>query len=257
MNTLQAKNLIVRLGSRNILDNVTIRCQPGTVTAIVGPNGAGKSTLLSALSGLRPPSTGAVTLGEHNIFSLAAQERARKIGFIPQYPEIAWQLDVRTVVELGRSAHGNGRSAKDRAAIARALAITDTTAFAERDITTLSGGERARVILARALAGEPSWLLADEPFAGLDPRHRIEAADIFCNLARAEGKGVVVTLHDLTLAARMADHVVVIAHGKVAMAGPPASALTPETLATAYGVRARMFDGESGTLIEILGRSDN
>ncbi len=256
MTVLQSRALVVTLGSRKVLDGIDITCRPREVTAIVGPNGAGKSTLLACLCGLLAPASGAVTLGGDSLLALSARARAKRIGLIPQYPEIAWQLDVHTVVTLGRAAHGNGRSAADRAAVTKALATTDTTAFAKRDVTTLSGGERARVILARALAGDPTWLLADEPFAGLDPRHQLEATEIFRNLAHQEGKGVIVTLHDLSLAARMADHVIVLAEGRVAISGTPEAALAPDILAETYGVRTRLISGEAGPLIEILGRTD-
>jgi iron complex transport system ATP-binding protein len=138
-------------------------------------------------------------------------------------------------------------------AVQRAMEVTGTERFAERIVETLSGGERARVLIARALAGEPDWLLADEPLAGLDPGHQLDAAALFRQVA-GEGRGVVVTLHDLPMAARLADRVIVLAAGRVLADGPPAAALTPAVLAGAYGIEARWIEGAGRPLIEIVGR---
>ena len=143
-------------------------------------------------------------------------------------------------------------SEADAAIVERALTDARLEALAERDVTTLSGGERARALIARALAGEPEWLLADEPFAGLDPRHALEAADLFRRLAGG-GRGVILTLHDLTLAARLADRVLVLGQGEVIADGPPADALTPAVLAAAYGVDAQLRRTDAGLTIDILG----
>ena len=187
--------------------------------------------------------------------ALGDRERARRIGYLPQAPEIAWRLDVHTFVRLGRTAHRGvfGESLADAGAVDRALASTRMTGFAERDVTTLSGGERARALIARALAGEPAWLLADEPLTGLDLGHQFDAAELLRAIASA-GTGVVVSLHDLAFAARAADRVVVMAEGRVIADGPPTTALSPAVLARAYAVDARWLDGEGGPLLDILGR---
>ena len=177
------------------------------------------------------------------------------MGFLPQTPEIAWSVDVETLVGLGRTPFVGalGLGAADREAVARALAATDMTGMSQRVVTTLSGGERARALIARALAGEPDWLLADEPMTGLDPGHQLDAADLFRKMA-ADGRGVVVTLHDLSLAARVADKIVVLAGGRVLADGRPAEALTPQVLAEAYGIEARVVAGAGGPVVEIVGR---
>lgn len=259
MSILQASNLSVRLGERLVLDSVDAGFSTGEITVIVGPNGAGKSTLLSCLCGLRRPLAGEATLDKLPLLSMPAKERARRIGFIPQNPEVAWAIDVLTLVRLGRTPYEgfSGLAATGHAAVEKAMATTATKELADRDVTTLSGGERARAILARALAGEPEWLLADEPFAGLDPRHQLETAGIFRNLAKSEGKGVIITLHDLSLAARIADTAVVLAEGKVAVAGAPEKAFAPDVLAKTYGVRTHIIEGEAGPLIEITGRCED
>jgi iron complex transport system ATP-binding protein len=255
--SLAAEHLSVRLGGRAVLDGVDAAFAPGQVTAVLGPNGAGKSTLLASLAGLRRPSGGLVKLDGAPLLSLAPRARARRIGYLPQSAETAWPIEARILVGLGRTPHigARGLSTADAAAIAAALDAADATELAERIVTTLSGGERARVLIARALAGEPDWLLADEPLTGLDPGHQLDAAELFRKLAKERGCGVVVTLHDLSLAARMADRVLVLADGRVLADGPPAEALSPEVLARAYGITARIKPGETGPLIEVVGRA--
>jgi iron complex transport system ATP-binding protein len=255
--SLSTTGLSVTLGGKPILCGVDLALRRGGVTAIVGPNGAGKSTLMTCLAGLRRPDRGTVSLDGLPLAALKDRMRARRIGYLPQSPEIAWRLDVETFVRLGRTAHRGvfGESPQDAAAAARALDATGMSAFSARDVTTLSGGERARVLIARALAGAPDWLIADEPLTGLDPRHQLDAAQTLRAFAEAGG-GVAVTLHDLSFAAGAADRVVVMAEGAVIADGPPGAALSPEILAQAYGVDARWVAGARGPLLDILGRHD-
>lgn len=255
---LIAQDLAVTLGGQVILDGIDGRFRPGEVTAIVGPNGAGKSTLLACLAGLRRPDGGRVRLGEAPVLALPHRERARSIGFLPQTPEIAWAVDVETLVGLGRTPHSGARglSEADHVAVRAALVRTHMTRFARRDVTTLSGGERARALLARVLAGEPSWLLADEPLAGLDPGHQLDTVDLLRAFAAEDGHGVVMTLHDLDVALRLATRVIVLAGGKLIADGAPLQALTPAVLAQAYGVEAAIVAGTAGPLIEMIGRRD-
>ena len=254
---LSAKALSVRLGGRAVVDGVELSFNPGEVVAIVGPNGAGKSTLLACLAGLRRADQGQVRLKGQCMTALSDRERARSIGYLPQTPEIAWGLDVHTYVGLGRIAHraAFGQDAGDAAAVDRALARTDMTSFARRDVTSLSGGERARALIARALAGEPDWLLADEPLTGLDPGHQLDAADLLRQIAKA-GAGVLVTLHDLDFAARVSDRVVVMAAGRILADGPAEVALNSRILAEAYAIQACWVEGGSRPLLDIVGRHD-
>ena len=255
---LIAQDLAVALGGQVILDGIDARFRPGEVTAIVGPNGAGKSTLLACLAGLRRPNRGRVILGDAPILALPHRQRARSIGFLPQTPEIAWAVDVETLVGLGRTSHSGARglSEADHVAVQAALVRTRMTPFARRDVTTLSGGERARALPARVLAGEPSWLLADEPLAGLDPGHQLDTVDLLRGFAAEDGHGVVMTLHDLGVALRLADRVIVLAGGRLIADGPPPLALTLAVLAQAYGVEAAIVAGTAGPLIEMIGRRD-
>ena len=255
---LLADGVTVSLGGRRVLDGVSARLDPGELVAIVGPNGAGKSTLLSCLAGLARPDAGRITLDGAVVDRIPPRQRARRVGFLAQTPEIAWDLDVRAFVGLGRTPHlgALGPSEEDAAAVRAAIETAGLGGFVDRPITRLSGGERARALIARALAGRTDWLLADEPLTGLDPAHALDAIALFRRLAGEEGKGVVVTLHDLTLAARFADRVLMLHQGRLVADGEPGEALTPETLATVYGVAARTHAGEEGPLIEILRRAD-
>ncbi|WP_436358007.1 ABC transporter ATP-binding protein [Brevundimonas sp. CEF1] len=257
MNLLSAENLSVRLGEKTVLNGVSAAFAPGLVTAVVGPNGAGKSTLLDCLAALRKPDAGRVTLGERPLRDLPPRERARRIAYLPQNAEIAWAVDGRTFIGLGRTPYVGawGLRADDHAAVDRAMAVTGVGGFADRVVSTLSGGERARVLIARALAGDPQWLLADEPLAGLDPGHVLDACDLFRRLADEEGRGVVLTLHDLDAALRVADRVIVLAEGRVLADAVPAEALSPAVLKAAYGVEARTLEGARGPVLEMVGRA--
>ena len=254
--SLVARALHVRLGGADVLSGVSAALQAGHVTAILGPNGAGKSTLLACLAGLRRADAGEVMLDDQPLATLPARTRAQRIGFLPQVAEVNWDVDVQTLVALGRFPHsaGWGETEADRAATEAALAATDMGRLRHRVVNTLSGGERGRALLARVLAGTPQWLLADEPLASLDPAHQIDVLDQLRNVA-ALGTGVVVVLHDLNQAARVADDILMLREGVVAAAGPPDAVLTPETLAAVYGIEAQVHHLPDGRpFIATLGR---
>jgi iron complex transport system ATP-binding protein len=253
--SLSAQSLTVRLGGRAVLQDLSIDLRRGEVAAVVGPNGAGKSTLLAALAGLSRPHAGRVALGGGDLADLPARRRAQRIGYLPQTPEIAWRLDVHTIVRLGRTAHRGlfGETPVDAAAVDRALESTGMAPFAHRDIATLSGGERARALIARAMAGEPEWLVADEPLTGLDLSHQLDAAALLRGIARA-GAGVVVSLHDLAFAARLADRIILMADGRILADGAREAALSPERLAEAFDIEARWVDAAGGAMLDVQGR---
>ena len=238
MTGLAAEGLSLALGGRAILSDVSVGFEPGRVTAILGPNGAGKSTLLSCLAGLQPVDAGAVLIDGRPRTAWSRRALAQRIGYLPQVSDVHWDVDVETLVGLGRFARQGrwGASAADRAAVEKAMLATDILAFSARTVTSLSGGERARVLLARALAGEPAWLLADEPLANLDPAHQLDALDCLRAVAQA-GAGVVVVLHDLNHAARVADRVLMLRAGRVVAHGAPNKVLTPALIAETFGVR--------------------
>lgn len=256
MSGLSCEGLGVVIGSKTVLGGIDLSLERGVVTAVVGPNGAGKSTLLSSLAGLRAPTSGGVRLDGADLLAMKPRERARRLAFLPQTPEIAWSVEARTLVELGRTPFvgARGQTAEDRAAVDRAMAAAGVEAFAHRLVDSLSGGERARVLIARALAGEPEWLLADEPMTGLDPAHQLDAAALFRRMAE-EGAGVVLTLHDLSLAVRMADRIVVLAEGRIVADAGSGEVLTPDLLRRVYGVEAVLTEGPGGPLIDVVGRA--
>ncbi len=247
---VSASRIDFRLKGRLVLRNVSVEIAPGRITAIIGRNGAGKSTLLKCLAGLATPDQGEVKLGERAMRSFDRRSLARQIAYLPQERVVHWPLAVRAVVALGRLPHGpvpsaawnaGARSAtslaagRDREAIDSAMRAMDITALAERPVDAISGGERARVLFARALAQEASVILADEPTAGLDPAHALELADVLVRLA-ADGRAIAVALHDLTLAARFCHDVVIMAEGQVVASGPVSEMMRPEQLVRAFGV---------------------
>ncbi len=244
---LIAENLVVRFGAALALATVSHGFAPGRITALLGPNGAGKSTLLACLAGLRQPDSGVARLGDTAIADLDRLDRGRRIGFLPQSADVHWDIDVATLVGLGRYPHrsGWGETLADRGAIDRALIATDMARLAGRRVETLSGGERGRALLARVLAGEPQWLLTDEPLASLDPAHQLDVMALLRATADA-GTGVIIIVHDLGLALRMADDAVLLAAGRIIAAGPVESVMTPALLATAYGVDIVIGRAESG-----------
>jgi iron complex transport system ATP-binding protein len=235
---LSIEGLTVTLGARTVLQRLWADLSPGRVTALLGPNGAGKSSLVRAMLALIPAASGRVRIDGADVTDLDPRTRARRLGYLPQSAELAWNIPSRSIVALGRAPHRSplaAGTAVDDEAVARAMALTDTTGFADRLTGELSGGERARVLLARVLAGEPDWLLADEPLASLDPAHQVDMLDRLHGVAES-GRGVVVVLHDLSHAARIADDVLLLKEGRLLGFGPAAEMLRPELLAQAYGV---------------------
>jgi iron complex transport system ATP-binding protein len=239
---LSLAGVSVELGRRRVIDRVSISVQPGEVVVVAGPNGAGKTTLLRAAAGLAA-SSGGITLGGDNLARLPLAERARRLAYLPQGHVIHWPLAVAEVVALGRLPRGAGAdlSQADKIAVARAMAATGITEYADRPVTTLSGGERARAALARVLATEAPLILADEPTASLDPRFQLIVMDILRRHA-VGGGAVVAVLHDLALAARTADRLVLLDRGQIVADGPPSQVLAEDRLASVFGIAAAVVD---------------
>lgn len=244
---LRADHLSFERRGRRVLSDVSLRFLPGTISVIIGPNGAGKSTLLSCLAGLHIPSAGTVLIDDEPLHSLTGRARARRIGLLDQKADIHWNIEARALVALGRLPHQGrwGPDATDEAAIDAAMERTDCAHLARRPAQELSGGEQGRVLLARVLAGEPEWLLADEPLANLDPVHQLDAMTCLREVATG-GVGVVMVLHDLTQAARIADQIIVLDDGAIAAAGAPDAVLTPDVLAKVFHVRVHVATGPDG-----------
>jgi iron complex transport system ATP-binding protein len=237
---LRAEALSVRLGRREVLSGIDLLFEPGVLTVVIGPNGAGKTTLLRALAGLLPPSAGAVRLDGTPLAALPRAERARRVAFLPQGGTVAWPLPVRNVVALGRLPYGEnpeGLPEGGEKAVAAAIRAVGLSGFENRPVTAVSGGERARALLARALATEAPALLADEPVAALDPRHQFLALDLLRARAAA-GAAVIAVMHDLSLAARFADRIALLAGGRLVADGEPAAVLTEAALRAHFGIEA-------------------
>jgi iron complex transport system ATP-binding protein len=236
--SLRIDNLTMKLKRQPILQDISAVFELGKITVLLGPNGAGKSTLLRCIAGLIEPTSGSITLQGQPLKNIAVKQRAKMIALLSQSAEIQWNITVRTLVALGRIPHHGwfaNDSAADNAAIETAMTATDVAQFADRTIFTLSGGEKARVMLARVLAGTPQWLLADEPLAHLDLAHQLEVLQIFKDSAR-NGCGVVLVLHDLHQAARVADHIIFLSQGKIVCVGLPNKTLSTENIANIYNV---------------------
>jgi iron complex transport system ATP-binding protein len=237
---LAAQAVSVTLGGRQVLRDISVALPASQLVALVGPNGAGKTTLLRALAGLLP-SQGEIVVGGDALSSLPLRERARRFAYLPQGHVVHWPLPVRDIVALGRIPHGAGDPARlsprDAEAVQRAMRATDVADLSERRATELSGGEKSRVALARVLAVEAPVMLADEPTASLDPRYQIE---VMTNLRNAADRGmlVIVVTHDLGLAARFADKVLVLSEGRLVAQGTAAEALSAEILADVFRISA-------------------
>jgi iron complex transport system ATP-binding protein len=238
MTLLAAENITVTRGGRTILRGVSLQAHAGEFIAVLGPNGAGKSTLLSVLAGLLKPDAGQVMLDSKKLSQLSALQLAQRRAYLPQNPRLEWPLTVERLVALGLSPRlpaTGGLPESYAPAISRALELCDLTAKREQVATTLSGGEFARAMLARAIVGEPQILIVDEPITGLDPRHAMQCMTLLKDFAR-NGTLVIAALHDLTLAYRYAGRAMVVVDGAVAF---DADSLTEEIIHRAFGVAAR------------------
>lgn len=255
MSVLEARALAYHAEDRPLVEGASFRLEPGELTMLIGPNGSGKSTLLRLALGLLEPGAGEALIDGANVRGLSPMARARKAAYLPQTRPLAWPMPVRDVIALGRFAYGAapGRlSAEDAAAVERAMAACRLAGFENRSADTLSGGELARVHLARALAAETPLLVADEPVAALDPRHQHEVAELFAAAAHA-GRTVLTVVHDLALAARYADRLIWMKQGRIVADGSVAATMTAERLADVFGIEATVTRAGSGIALAVAG----
>jgi iron complex transport system ATP-binding protein len=245
MTLLEVLGLSVRFGAAPVLEKTSVNFHSDELLGLIGPNGAGKTTLLRAACGLLRATSGSIRFLGKNIQESDPQELAKNLAYLPQRSEAHWSLSVEDLVLLGRLPHRprwKGPSAEDRKIMMDALSACDAVHLARRSIETLSGGERSRVMLARALAVEPRLLLADEPVTGLDPLHQLEVMEKFRSLADS-GIGVVVVIHDLSLAARYCDRLVLIHNHRIVADHKPGKVLCDEHLSNCFGVHFKIeFD---------------
>lgn len=258
---LQCVNARVQMGSRTLLEGLNATLPPGRFTAILGPNGAGKSTLLSLLSAQRKPDAGQVLLDGQPLSSLPAPTLALRRAVMPQESAVAFDFTAREVAELGRYPHRKHPAPNEAAIVDEALAATGVLALAERSFNTLSGGEKARVHLARALAqvwsprpdGAARWLLLDEPTAALDLAHQHHALRFLREWAHRHGCGVVAVLHDLNLALRYADDVLLLSPGEAPCHGGAQAVLTADCIRAVWSVACGEARAEGGVLQYVFG----
>jgi iron complex transport system ATP-binding protein len=249
---IAATSLVIRRGGRAIVQNATVRVQSGELVAVIGANGAGKSTLLASLAGLLAPDSGTILIDGRAIAAFTRVELARLRAYLPQNPRCEWPISVERLIALGLTptlpVFGNLPPAFE-ARIAEMLTQWDLRPQREQAATTLSGGELARAMLARALVGDPDILIADEPISGLDPRHALDTLTRLRALA-ASGKLVIISIHDLTLAARYATRLIVIDRGRIVTEGRPGEILTPSLLRQAFEVEGNITGADGAIAVD-------
>ena len=247
MSLLTLSDFSVSLRDRDVLRDVSLSISEGEFVGLIGPNGSGKTTLMRAALGLIP------STGSSSLAAMAEGNRARAAAWMPQAREIAWPVSVENVVMLGRTPHMAGMrpAAEDQARVDDALTRMELNDMRHRAATHLSGGEQARVLIARALAQDTPLLMADEPIAGLDPAHQISTMQTFADLAK-QGKSCLVSLHDLGLAVRHCTRLILLGEGHLMADGPPAKVMTPERLAQVFGITAWYGDTDQGPVYQPL-----
>lgn len=249
MSSLEIKNISMDIDKTSILTDISASIKKGEMVGLIGPNGAGKSSLLKCILGLREIKNGTILIDDKNIEDLSLKERAKKLAYAAQGAPVYWPLTVENIVGLGRVPHLNPwqkLTTDDQISIDQAMERTDCASLKGRLVTTLSGGERARVLLARVLATAAPYILADEPVASLDPAHQLQVMNILKNLSRNDN-GVLVVMHDLSLALRYCDRIIVLKDGAMVGQDTPEVILSDDMLADVFGIRASRWsdDGEN------------
>ena len=247
---LKIKDLEFSYASVPILKDVCIELAASEMLGVVGPNGAGKSTLIRCIDRILAPQKGSILLDEQDIKEIRPIELAKKMGYIPQSTSQVFPATVFDTVLMGRRPHIGWRSSeKDTEKVLETLQMLNIEGFAMRDINELSGGQQQNVFIARALTQEPDVLLLDEPTSNLDIRHQLEVMDIIKNIVREKGISAIMAIHDLNLASRYADRIIMMNSGEIFSAGDPVSTLTPENIEHVYGVEVRVHNQDGSHYI--------
>ncbi len=254
--SLHARTLNFECDGSPILQQVDVSIHAGEFVGLIGPNGAGKSSLLRIMAGLLTADSGSVEVNAgqqspQRLSAIPATQRAQLLAYLPQHEIPAWPLEVEHLVGLGRAPWHkplSGKTVQDREAIERALTLTELIHLRQRRVTSLSGGELQRALLARVFAGEPNIILADEPIAALDPYHQLHMMELLAEHAQ-QGGSVMAALHDLSVAARFCSRLILLHHGKVVAEGNPITVLTTENLAQVYGIEAYVDCRDDGVVI--------
>lgn len=257
MVTIRLESVSISLNRRPILQDITTTLSPGKLIGIIGPNGAGKSTFIRTLLGLLRPEQGTVRLDERSVNSLSRRQVAQMVAYLPQGQTLHWPLSVERLIALGRLPHLSPMSRispQDMDVVAEAMQRADVVHLKDRTATELSGGERARVMLARALAVGAPGLIADEPLASLDPGHQFDVMELLASEARA-GSLVIAVLHDLTMAARYCDQILMLDQGRLVAEGAPHKVLSVARLEAIYGINASISLAHGWPLVVPVGRS--
>ncbi|MCE7890684.1 MAG: heme ABC transporter ATP-binding protein [Sorangiineae bacterium PRO1] len=255
---IEARAVSAGYGRSRVLSEVSIAARAGELVAVLGPNGAGKSTLMRVLAGTLAPDAGAVLLSGRDLTTLSRAEIARVLGVVPQDSDVAFGFSVRDVVTMGRAPHQSGllwARPEDERAVERALSRCDIAGLGSRRVAELSGGERRRVTIARALAQEPRVLLLDEPAAHLDARHAVSVGDLVKGEVVERGVACIAVMHDLAAAARWADRIVLLTEGRVRADGPPPEVLEAALLESVFEIPIRVGeDAETRLPYVVTGR---
>ncbi len=224
-------------GSRPALEDVTMNVGEGDVVSLVGPNGSGKTTLLKCINKILKPKKGVVLVGERNVREMKLKELAKLIGYVPQIPTRSFSFTVFDAVLLGRRPYINWSvGPKDKEIVSQVLTLMGIEDLAPRYLNELSGGERQKVIIARALAQEPRVLLLDEPTSNLDIKRQLEVLGIIRSVVKEKRIAAVIAIHDLNLASRFSDKIILLYRGRIYDAGEPTKVLTKDNIRTVYGV---------------------
>lgn len=248
---LQANSISLQINETRILNNVSASLGSGELLGLIGPNGAGKTSLLRVLANLQKPDSGEVRYDHKTLNNINRRELAQAMGYLAQGAPAHWPLKVKRLVELGRLPHLSPWSRladSDNQAVIQAMTQAEVTHLADRVVSTLSGGERLRVLLARLFATNPTVILADEPIAALDPYHQLHTMELLKQHCQRGGSAVAV-LHDLNMAARFCDRLVLMNHGEIAIAGSTEAILSNPTLSDVYGIEVETLKGQTGTVL--------